>query len=97
MGKFNSSATRVNPLFDFINCNPLKMNELFSLFNIDNSETFKEINNCYYGDNEKGLPPTKKMLMWYLDNLDKLTIPNTMVYHFPHQLMNIEKYYFPMI
>lgn len=74
MGKHNSTKTRVQPLFDFIASDPEKMGMLFSLFSKNNTEKFTEISECYYGDSEKSIAPSRGLLRWCIDNLDKLSI-----------------------
>jgi hypothetical protein len=75
MGIFDSTKTRVQPLFDFIACDSAKMSVLFSLFSKNNTEYFDDISECFYGDNEKSIAPSKVLLRWCLDNLDKLSMP----------------------
>ena len=73
MGKFNSSLTRVKPLFDLISSDSYKLNNLFSLFNLK-SYKFEDdsIIEIRYGYTEKKIPAPKSLLMWMLLNLDSL-------------------------
>jgi len=73
MGIRNSSLTRVKPLFDFIDSDVDKLNQLFGLFkrNIPKIET-NSIIEIKYGDNEKKIPPSSSLLLWMLQNLKEL-------------------------
>lgn len=73
MGIRNSSLTRVKPLFDFIDSDENKLNSFFSLFNLKNFEIKpNSLFEIRYGENEKKIPPSKFLLIWMLQNLDKL-------------------------
>jgi len=73
MGGKNSSLTRVKPLFDIIKNDAKKLNEFFKLFNRNIPEVDQNsIMETRYGTNEKKIPPPKLLLVWMLNNLDKL-------------------------
>jgi len=73
MGIRNSSLTRVKPLFDFIDSDVDKLNQLFGLFKrkIPKIEE-NSIIEIRYGDNEKKIPPSRSLLIWMLQNLKEL-------------------------
>ena len=73
MGKYDSTKTRVVPLFDFINSNHDELNKLFSVFGMDKSFEKNSIIKICYGKNEAKIPASKSMLIWMLENLDKLS------------------------
>ena len=75
MGKNDSSLTRVKPLFDFINKDEVKLNQLFELFKHEKIEIIKKgsIIEFKYGTKEKSIPPSKSRLLWMLIHLDILT------------------------
>lgn len=75
MGKNDSSLTRVKPLFDFINKDEVKLNQLFELFKHEKIEIIKKgsIIEIKYGTKEKSIPPSKSRLLWMLIHLDILT------------------------
>lgn len=76
MGIKNSSLTRVKPFFDRIKDDPRKLDVLFSMMSenlsvqIDYSEY--EIS---YGKYEKHLRPPKSLLIWQIENKERLSIP----------------------
>ena len=71
MGEKNSSLTRVQPVFDYINLDIQKLNQFFSLFDKKVSITSK-ILFCKYGENETSIKPPKELLLWCINNIDKL-------------------------
>ena len=71
MGEKNSSLTRVQPVFDYINLDIQKLNQFFSLFDKKVSITSK-ILFCKYGENEASIKPPKELLLWCINNIDKL-------------------------
>ena len=71
MGEKNSSLTRVQPVFDYINLDTQKLNQFFSLFDKKVSITSK-ILFCKYGENEASISPPKELLLWCINNIDKL-------------------------
>ena len=71
MGEKNSSLTRVQPVFDYINLDIQKLNQFFSLFDKKVSITSK-IHFCKYGENEASIKPPKELLLWCINNIDKL-------------------------
>lgn len=73
MGNRNSSLTRVKPLFDFIDSDVDKLNQLFGIFesNIPKIEK-NSILEIRYGNNEKKISPPKTLLIWMLQNLKEL-------------------------
>lgn len=75
MGKKNSTLTRVQPLFKFINKDEEKLNQLFKLFNNKEIENITKdyIKEIRYGTDEKSIPPSKSRLLWMLIHLDILT------------------------
>lgn len=77
MGKYNSTNTRVTPLFDHIGSDIIMLNDLFKLFNssIPNFENGSVLELCY-GKNEKKIPASKSMLNWMLNNIQELKIHN---------------------
>jgi hypothetical protein len=78
MGKYNSSKTRVTPLFDHIGSDFKRLNDLFKLFN-SNSPRFENgsVLELCYGKNEKKIPASKSMLIWMLNNIQELNkLPN---------------------
>jgi hypothetical protein len=69
MGKFNSSLTRVKPLFDRIDSDCQELNKLFSLFNSKITPIMKNSSiEIRYGENEIKIPASKSMLIWMLKN-----------------------------
>lgn len=76
MGIKNSSLTRVKPLFDKIGKAPDAIEELLSMMSgyrgliVDYSDI-----EIIYGEKEKHLPPPKSLLLWQIENKEKLTIP----------------------
>ncbi|RZL50772.1 MAG: hypothetical protein EOP00_02640 [Pedobacter sp.] len=78
MGKYNSSKTRVTPLFNKIGSDDSMLNELFKLFKykVPKFENESVLEICY-GKNEKRIPAPKSMLTWMLNNLSELNkLPN---------------------
>jgi len=77
MGVRDSSLTRVKPLFDFIDSDEDKLNQLFGFFksNISKIEK-KSIIEIRYGSNEKKIPPSRSLLIWMLQNLKELNKVN---------------------
>lgn len=75
MGEKNSTLTRVQPLFKFINKDEEKLNQLFKLFNNKEIENITKdyIKEIRYGTDEKSIPPSKSRLLWMLIHLDILT------------------------
>lgn len=73
MRKFDSSKTRVKPLFDHIGTDNKKLNDLFSLFSPKTPKFEKNsILEICFGENEKKIPASKSMLLWLLENLTLL-------------------------
>tara|TARA_R110000850_G_scaffold218852_3_gene344474 strand:+ start:76199 stop:76945 length:747 start_codon:yes stop_codon:yes gene_type:complete len=78
MGKYNSTKTRVVPLFDHIGSDFIRLNDLFKLFN-SNSPRFEKgsVLELCYGNNEKKILASKSMLIWMLNNIQELNkLPN---------------------
>jgi len=76
MGKYDSTKTRVTPLFNFINSDPIKLNTFFSVFGkIISCEKNSKVK-IYYGENEAKIQASKSMLIWMLENPKKLNRPN---------------------
>lgn len=71
MGEKDSSLTRVQPVFDYINKNSDNLNKFLSLFSkkviIKN-----DILEYKYGYDEKAIPPVNSLLVWCINNIDKL-------------------------
>ena len=76
MGEKNSTLTRVQPLFKFINKDEEKLNQLFKLFNNKEIENIKKdyIKEIRYGTDEKSIPASKSRLLWMLNNKGGLTM-----------------------
>lgn len=71
MGVKNSSLTRVQPVFDFINQDVGMLNLLFSLFQ-DKIKLNSKIIDCKYGFTEASIKPPKELLIWCINNISKL-------------------------
>lgn len=80
MGKYDSTKTRVTPLFDFIGLDIEKINRLLSLINPE-IEIRSKIINTNYGKNEKAIPPSPSLLKWCILNFDKLNQEINEKYH----------------
>lgn len=70
MGKKNSSLTRVQPVFDYINNDIDRMNKFLMLFKRSNN--IKSKMKCWYGCDEKAIPPSRELLVWCINNIEKL-------------------------
>lgn len=75
MGIFNSTKTRVQPLFDYLSDDVDQLNKFFSLFPGFRDRIARPVINIFYGETEIGIPPSLSILKWCIDNLDKLSIP----------------------
>ena len=73
---YDSTKTRVIPLFDFFSGDITKINKLLSLLSEPNKVLLSDNNLIIrYGTNEMTIPPTKKLLNWCIENLPLLMIP----------------------
>lgn len=88
MGIYNSSLTRVKPLFDFINSDIDKLNCFLGLFDYNKKIDKNSSIQVSYAENEKKIPPSKSLLIWMLNNLDKLN----KVYNYGASSTNSETY-----
>lgn len=71
MRKYDSTKTRVTPLFDYIGVDIEKLNRMLALINpAVNLES--EIISRNYGNNEKTIPPSPSLLKWCIRNYEKL-------------------------
>lgn len=71
MEKKNSTKTRVEPLFNYIGKDIDKTNKLLSIFDKKISIS-SSIEKCNYGKEEMAIPPNKDLLIWCINNPDKL-------------------------
>ncbi len=71
MGKYNSSLTRVQPVFDYINADREKLNDFFSLFGKDIVVSSKIIS-YKYGFDEAAIKPCRELLKWCVENVNQL-------------------------
>ena len=71
MGKKNSSLTRIQPLFDYLGMDINKINKFLSLFEIK-TEIKASLFVCKYGYDEASIKPCKELLIWCVNNIDKL-------------------------
>jgi hypothetical protein len=76
MGIKNSTLTRVKPLFDRIKDDPRKIDVFLSMMSENRSVhmDYSEYK-VSYGESEKRLQPPKSLLIWQLENKNRLSIP----------------------
>ena len=77
MGEKNSTETRVKPLFDFIDSDINKLNQLLGMFDKNQKIEKDSLIKIQYkdgknGEKEERLPPSKSLLIWMLKNLNEL-------------------------
>lgn len=71
MGKYDSTKTRVIPLFDYIGSDKQKLNRMLSLINPE-VKIESSIISTAYGENEKAIPPSPSLLKWCIRNFRSL-------------------------
>lgn len=76
MGNRNSTTTRVQPLFDIIKDNPREIDRLLSMMSGYRSTCVDYSGyKVSYGKCEKRLKPPKSLLVWQIENMEKLSQP----------------------